>query len=245
MKWLLCGFLLLVMVGGLQAQAISFTSDTLQKWEDPIGLVVPFYCELENLWDQNNLVGLRMEPHLPAGWDIHICTKMGCAPPGVLYVEDPLEPFEIDTLVSVDFHTDSTADSGWVITTAFSTHDTTYRDTLTHILYTTPNGVIIRTEPGIPERFRLTQNYPNPFNPSTTISISIPEHLTGQEGVLQVYDILGREVRRLYQGSLTTGMLTVMWDGSNSANFAVPSGTYFYRFSAGETNMVRSMQLVR
>lgn len=245
MKKLLFGLFFLVMVGGLHAQAISFTAnDSLQKWTSPGG-IVEFHCLLENLWNQNNTVGIRAEPHYPPDWNLHICTKLGCAPPGILYVEDPLEAFEVDTAVSIGIHSGATPDTGWVITTAFSTHDTTYRDTLTHTLYTTPNGIIVRTEPGIPERFRLAQNYPNPFNPSTTISISIPEHLTGQEGSLQVYDILGREVRTLYRGSLTSGVITVHWDGRNAQYFDVPSGVYFYRFSASDMNVARFMQLIR
>ena len=246
MKRLLCTLLLLGLVGWVQAQEIVFTSDTLRKWADP-GDYEAFYCDLENTWNQSNDVALRMDPHLPASWNVAICTKLGCSPPGVLYVEYTLDPLEVDTLVSVDIITSAPdPDSGWVITYAMSLEDTnTYRDTLTHTLITYENGIIIRTQPGIPDHFRLAQNYPNPFNPSTTISISIPDHLVGQDAELWVYDILGREVRRLYRGSLSSGVLTITWDGRNASSRDMPSGTYFYRFSAGQSWIVRSMQLVR
>ena len=245
MKRLLCLLVVFGLIGLAQAQPISFTSDTLRKWTDP-GEVEFFYCELENLSNDSNYVGLRMEPHLPSGWNVAICTKLGCLPPGVLYGVDPLGPAETDTMVSVDIISGSVPDSGWVVTYAMSLLDTnTYRDTLTHTLITYPSGIVIRTEPGIPERFRLGQNYPNPFNPSTTITISIPDHLVGRDAQLWVYDVLGRAVRQLYQGTLSSGVMKVMWDGRSAADIDVPSGTYFYLFSAGQTDVARSMQLVR
>ena len=50
-----------------------------------------------------------------------------------------------------------------------------------------------RTET-ISERFALGQNYPNPFNPTTVISYTIAN---AGFVTLKIYDILGREVRRL------------------------------------------------
>ncbi len=50
-----------------------------------------------------------------------------------------------------------------------------------------PDGALI-TE------FRLYNNYPNPFNPFTTIRFDVPKT---SEVELVIYDILGREVKRL------------------------------------------------
>ena len=230
-SWIL---LLLGLAGLLQAQTLIFTTEATRA------------CDLENTWNQSNDVAIRMEPHLPSGWNVGLCTKLGCLPPGVLYMEYTLDALETDTLVTVDIYSGVEQDSGWVVTYAMSLVDTNmYRDTLTHTFITYPNGIIVHTEPGIPVQFRLAQNYPNPFNPSTTISISIPENLVGLAAGLYVYDILGREVRQLYQGSLSTGTLKVLWDGQSNDFRDVPSGTYFYRFTAGQTEMVRSMQLIR
>jgi hypothetical protein len=245
MKHLLYFLICFSIIGTVHAQEISFTSDTLRKFNDP-GAVVPFHCQLENLWTQSNQVALRMEPHLPNGWNVHICNKMGCAPVGVLYVVYTLEPLEVDTLVSVSIHSAPDPDSGWVVTYAFSLEDSNaYRDTLTHTLITYPQGVVVTTQPGIPQQFRLAQNYPNPFNPSTTITISIPDFLNGQEAKLQVFNILGQEIRRLFQGPVASGTLVIHWDGTDNGNLNAPSGTYFYRFSAGQVETVRTMQLMR
>lgn len=67
----------------------------------------------------------------------------------------------------------------------------------------------------------LDQNYPNPFNPVTSIkfSLSVQTHIK-----LTVYDVLGREVARLFEGTLQAGAHEIGWNGTN-----YPSGVYFYR----------------
>jgi len=77
-----------------------------------------------------------------------------------------------------------------------------------------------------PAQFELAQNYPNPFNPSTQISYSL-----AQTGLvrLTVYDVLGREVKRLVDGEKAAGTFSAMWDGTNSSGEKIASGVYFYR----------------
>jgi hypothetical protein len=245
MKQLLVVFLLLGLFCWVQAQEISFTADFTRMFVEP-GTVGTFPCDLGNLWNDSNHVAVRLDPHYPAEWNVHMCTKYGCLPPGILYVDYTLNPLEVDTAFTVDIHSSSTPDSGWVTATAMSLEDTNlYRVSLTFTLITYANGIIIKMEPGIPERFIVAQNYPNPFNPSTTISISIPDYLIGQNATLTVYDILGREVQRLFQGTVTSGILITAWDSRNTANREVASGTYFYRFTTGQVQSVHSMQLVR
>jgi hypothetical protein len=91
--------------------------------------------------------------------------------------------------------------------------------------------------------FSLSQNYPNPFNPSTTIKFSIPE---ASYVTLEVYDILGREVRNLINEDLNSGQYSVNFDASN-----LSSGTYFYKLIAVANgtnkiiNSTRSMILLK
>ncbi|MGB2959329.1 MAG: FG-GAP-like repeat-containing protein [Bacteroidota bacterium] len=88
-----------------------------------------------------------------------------------------------------------------------------------------------------PQGFRLQQNYPNPFNPSTSIrfSLSKPEY-----AVLEVFDLLGREVATLAEDSYSAGTFTAVWNAGQ-----VQSGFYFYRLTAGEHAETRRMLLLR
>lgn len=85
-----------------------------------------------------------------------------------------------------------------------------------------------------PAALSLRQNYPNPFNPTTSISFDIPSQ---SRVTLAVYDLLGREVAHLIDGTLNAGTHIVLFDGSTLA-----SGVYFYRLAAG--NVVRTKRMV-
>ena len=77
-----------------------------------------------------------------------------------------------------------------------------------------------------PRMFVLEENYPNPFNPTTTLSIGIPT----ESGVsLGIFDMLGQQVRNLYNGTLKPGHYAFAWDGKDGAGISLASGTYFSR----------------
>ncbi|OLD69706.1 MAG: hypothetical protein AUI33_08890 [Ignavibacteria bacterium 13_1_40CM_2_61_4] len=77
-----------------------------------------------------------------------------------------------------------------------------------------------------PRRFVLDDNYPNPFNPTTSLSVGIPTESIVSLGVL---DMLGRQVRNLYNGTLKPGRYAFTWDGKDGAGSSLASGTYFSR----------------
>lgn len=89
-----------------------------------------------------------------------------------------------------------------------------------------------------PDEYTLSQNYPNPFNPQTTIAYS----LANAESVhLAVYDMLGRQVAVLVDGSQqTVGTYTVRFDASG-----LSSGIYFYQIIAGQFSKTGRMQLIK
>ena len=89
----------------------------------------------------------------------------------------------------------------------------------------------------LPTNWNLNQNYPNPFNPSTVIGYQVPK--TGQVG-LRVFDILGREVAVLVNGSQQAGSYSVSFNAKN-----LPSGTYVYRISGDNFSMAKKMLLVK
>lgn len=69
-------------------------------------------------------------------------------------------------------------------------------------------------------------NYPNPFNGNTMISFSLQE--AGNVDVT-VYDVLGRQVSRLFSGYLYAGNHKYAWPAANE--YTLKSGVYYYRVS--------------
>ena len=78
----------------------------------------------------------------------------------------------------------------------------------------------------LPDQYALYQNFPNPFNPETVIRYQVP---VNSRVTLKVYDVLGREIATLVDGEQSAGMHSVTFNAAG-----ISSGTYFYRFQAGE-----------
>ncbi|MBD3257379.1 T9SS type A sorting domain-containing protein [candidate division GN15 bacterium] len=96
--------------------------------------------------------------------------------------------------------------------------------------------------PGLPLSYALGQNYPNPFNPVTTIGYTLPQrsHVT-----IDVYNLLGRQVRTLVDREVAAGSFTVSWDGTNADGKQVSTGVYLYRFRAGDHVETKKMVLMK
>lgn len=77
-----------------------------------------------------------------------------------------------------------------------------------------------------PSNFQLCSNFPNPFNPATMIVFYLPktEYVT-----LKVYDMTGREIETLVDGSVPAGEHRLHWDATGLA-----SGVYICRMQAKE-----------
>lgn len=74
----------------------------------------------------------------------------------------------------------------------------------------------------LPEQATLSAAYPNPFNPQTQLDLTVDR---AQHVRVAVYDLLGREVRVLFDGVLPAGQAhTVRFDAGR-----LPSGTYLVR----------------
>jgi hypothetical protein len=88
----------------------------------------------------------------------------------------------------------------------------------------------------------LRQNYPNPFNPKTTVAFSLRDagHVN-----LSVYDVSGRLVRTLVDGSRGTGQHAVVWAGRDDAGCAVASGIYYCRLVTSGCVETRKMVLLK
>jgi hypothetical protein len=83
----------------------------------------------------------------------------------------------------------------------------------------------------LPESFALEQNYPNPFNAVTTIGYSMAAQ---SEIKIAVYNLLGQQVRTLFEGPRSPGQFITHWDGRDHSGHEVASGVYFYRITADD-----------
>jgi hypothetical protein len=89
-----------------------------------------------------------------------------------------------------------------------------------------PNSAIDLDDDKLYKGFEV---YPNPFNPSTTILLSLENE---QFLDLAVYNMLGQQVKSLFNGRIQSGMHSFRWDGTNEAETSVTSGVYFIKMQA-------------
>ena len=107
---------------------------------------------------------------------------------------------------------------------------------------TTSPSVLVETKPKIPSIFYLFQNHPNPFNPVTSLRYDLP-----QDGIVNItiYDMLGRIVKTLVNGSQTAGYKSIQWNATNNLGEPVSAGMYIYMIQAGEFRQTRKMVLLK
>jgi hypothetical protein len=97
----------------------------------------------------------------------------------------------------------------------------------------------IRSEKTFSPTWSLEQNYPNPFNPATMIRVHAGHDA---DASVRVYDILGREVDRMFEGRMERGTHLFRFDpGVNG----LPTGIYFYTIRAGDVMQTKKMLFIR
>ena len=79
--------------------------------------------------------------------------------------------------------------------------------------------------------------YPNPFNPQTIINFQLQEKNYTE---ITIYDIIGREVSKIYEDLLEPGNHNFQWNASN-----LPSGMYLVRVSSGNYNKTLKAFLIK
>lgn len=93
-----------------------------------------------------------------------------------------------------------------------------------------------QAEQVVPDKVRLT-SYPNPTRGQATIEYTLPE---AEEVTLEVYDVLGRRVATLEEGSKQAGRHEVRLEADG-----LPSGVYFGRLEAGGETRTQKITVVR
>jgi len=84
--------------------------------------------------------------------------------------------------------------------------------------------------------------YPNPFNANANIVWSSPVNGNGK---VEILDITGRVINTLYNGFITSGSHTTVWDGTDNSGNPVPTGTYMCRVKVGDDIATSRITLVK
>jgi len=102
---------------------------------------------------------------------------------------------------------------------------------------TTSTSIPDIDNPFLPEQTQLGNAYPNPFNPTTVIPVSMerPDFVT-----LKVYDLTGRAIKTLHQGTLLGGTHRFVFYASE-----LSSGIYVYTLSTSTGVETKKMVLLK
>jgi hypothetical protein len=82
----------------------------------------------------------------------------------------------------------------------------------------------------------LNQNFPNPFDSETIIDFVIPET---QYATLSVYDITGKLIVKLIDGSVNKGRHSLVWSANDNSGNPIPTGIYFYVLQTSDFSQTR------
>ncbi len=80
--------------------------------------------------------------------------------------------------------------------------------------------------PSFAGSFMLLNNYPNPFSRETHIGIILKN---GSNVKVDVFDVLGRKVKSVFDGPMSSGYQMFVWDGSTDHSRLAGSGVYFIK----------------
>ena len=150
-----------------------------------------------------------------------------------------LPPCDVDVSISEDVDHVNTFPAQWV-----ASDEATVRAMEQWMLIGDDGAGFTGVEDGVlPLVWALHASVPNPFNPQTTIAFELPER---EAVTLRVFDVAGRLVRVLINGeAYDQGRHEAIWRGRDDAGRQMSSGTYFYRFEAGEFRETKRMVLLK
>jgi hypothetical protein len=97
----------------------------------------------------------------------------------------------------------------------------------------------IETAPGPVLSLRA---HPNPFNPSTRLSFDLP---TEGKVSLAIYDLAGRHLALIHEGSLPAGPAAFEWEGRDDQGRPLASGVYFARLGHSGGNLRTKLVMIR
>jgi hypothetical protein len=93
-----------------------------------------------------------------------------------------------------------------------------------------------------PTGFEFAPPRPNPSRAQVRFDFAVPRAAPVS---IVIWDVAGREVWRVTEGTFAAGRYSRVWDGGDHRGGAAPSGVYFARFQAPGVHAARRLALIR
>ena len=166
--------------------------------------------------------------------------NMNITSPVDLAIEVPIELYDLDFW---KFKLFSISDNGQLLEDITSTSKKGLvvgqtNQLSSYALYYNPEA-----EFQVPIGIDIIGNYPNPFNPSTNIFYYVEGDYDPVS--IKILDLLGREVKILYDDFNTAGYYEIRWDGTNMNGEQIGSGIYFIHASIGSRNTYKKVMKLK
>jgi plastocyanin len=101
------------------------------------------------------------------------------------------------------------------------------------------NGLIIVNTVDVKETSRtlkpavIIKNYPNPFINNLTFNFELKD---AGKVIIKIFDALGQPVKNIVVSSMTAGIHSIVWDGTDFIGKPVQNGLYFFRMNLNGAN---------
>ena len=96
--------------------------------------------------------------------------------------------------------------------------------------------------PAPPSHLSLAAAFPNPSAGAISIQFSLPR---AGDTSLRIFDVTGREIRTLIEGTMAAGPHSARWDGRTASGVRARAGLYFYELRQGGDRLASRLVLVQ
>lgn len=88
----------------------------------------------------------------------------------------------------------------------------------------------------------VISSYPNPFSASASLQFNIPV-----DGIysIDVVDVMGNQVKSIFNGKTDAGMKTFEWNGTDNSNQSLSNGVYFVRLNGNNQVFTQKISIVK
>ncbi|MCS7230384.1 MAG: family 10 glycosylhydrolase [Candidatus Kryptonium sp.] len=145
---------------------------------------------------------------------------------GTVDINDPKNIISIvPSAVSINTYNDRIPDTSKIYTYVVTSLDRLKNESqpsnsvITHVL----------ADQEFVDKYDLSPGYPNPFNSVVNFKYSVPEVSFVD---IRIFDLLGREVKKIFSGVQSSGDYQIYWDGRDNSGNEVTSGIYLCKMNA-------------